>query len=259
MLLVAEIIVLQTRQRWGRWAQVPLLDHTYLRNHCKSRRKALYVLRPTSPAFAYATNAKFRRDLGWAGNLSPHHIWYVWISSFFLPLISPSTILEYLVCFSATGSMVGKLWSSLSMNLNDGCIMCLCVPLSVLINPHAITFRKKKWKKMAPNTIPGNSKTKKYIRGAQTLHSKIRKFRNASDGYRLWTSLCLYFDDDHSYLKKRKCCFFHIKPFFLHHISSTPSVLPDYSSSTDTNSVVTDRETEKNQTSLKNQGRQIKC
>ena len=51
----------------------------------------------------------------------------------------------------------------------------------------------------------------------------------------------------------------HIKPFFLpNDISSTPGVLPDSSSWRDSNSVVTDSETEKNQT-LKNQGRQIEC
>ena len=50
------------------------------------------------------------------------------------------------------------------------------------------------------------------------------------------------------------------RSFFLpKDISSTPSVLPDSPSLRDTNSVVTDSETEKNQTSLKNQGRQIKC
>ena len=55
------------------------------------------------------------------------------------------------------------------------------------------------------------------------------------------------------------CCGLHIKPFFLpNDIGSTLSVLPDSSSQRDTNSVVTDCETEKNQTP-KNQGRQIKC
>ena len=49
------------------------------------------------------------------------------------------------------------------------------------------------------------------------------------------------------------------RSFFLpNDISSTPSVLPDSSSYRDTNSVVTDSETEKNPTSLKNQGSQIK-
>ena len=58
----------------------------------------------------------------------------------------------------------------------------------------------------------------------------------------------------------RICCCLHIKPFFLpSDISSTPSVLPDSSSERDTNSVVTDGETEKKQTSLKNRGTQIKC
>ena len=55
------------------------------------------------------------------------------------------------------------------------------------------------------------------------------------------------------------CCCLHIKTFFLpNDISSTPSVLPDSSSSTDTDSVVTDSETEKNQ-ALNNLGKQINC
>ena len=57
------------------------------------------------------------------------------------------------------------------------------------------------------------------------------------------------------------CCL-HIKPFFLPNISSPPSVLPD-SSYRDTWYLVQimwwQTETEKNRTSLKNQGRQIKC
>ena len=59
---------------------------------------------------------------------------------------------------------------------------------------------------------------------------------------------------------RKQCCCLHIKRFFLpNDISSTPSVLPDSSSYRDTNSVATDSEAEKNQTSLKNQNRQIMC